>query len=209
MMDDEFGRKSNRTNRKFKPEEDAKLRSLVSKYGEMAWNEIANEMEGRNVRQCHDRWFYYLTPQLNNTPWTKEEDKRLIKLAKEYKGKWVAISKHFNRRTDTQIKNRWNILKKTMKLPEFRRKKKNTTKEYKDLPLQERKGSYQKGKKTQNKETNQEDIQTTSCEETPVIEEKPIEQDSNEAPVFVNAYEFLMNLFDSYDQYVDSNLFFE
>ena len=127
-MNDDNVRRSGRTNRKFKPEEDEKLRSLVRKYGDMAWNEIAKEMEYRNVRQCHDRWYYYLNPQLNNTPWTKEEDKRLIKLAKEYKGKWVAISKHFNRRTDTQIKNRWNILKKTMKLPYVpRRRRQNRT----------------------------------------------------------------------------------
>ena len=95
-----------RRNRKFRPEEDRRLRNLVKKYGEMSWDEIAAKMEGRNVRQCHDRWYYYLSPALNISPWTEEEDKKLIMLTQEYNGKWVEISKKFNRRTDVQIKNR-------------------------------------------------------------------------------------------------------
>ena len=106
--------KGKRVNHKFTPEEDTKLKKLVNSYGESAWDDIANLMEGRNPRQCHDRWMYYLSPSINNSPWTQEEDKRIIKLQKEFKGKWVLMSKKFKGRTDVQLKNRWNYLKKNI-----------------------------------------------------------------------------------------------
>ena len=113
---------SKRTNHKFTYEEDRMLRKLVKDYGESNWDEIASFMKGRNKRQCHDRWYYYLSPKINNQPWTDEEDQRLIKECYNMNGKWVQISKKFKGRTDTQIKNRWNLLKKMMFLPKINRK---------------------------------------------------------------------------------------
>ena len=112
-----------RSNKKFSPEEDNKLRKLVTQYGENSWEEVASRMKGRNVRQCHDRWTYYLSPKVSQEPWTSEEDKKLIELTEEIGGKWVQISKHFKGRNDTQIKNRWNILKKKLHLPDVHKKK--------------------------------------------------------------------------------------
>ena len=106
-----------RTNRKFSREEDLKLKELVKKYGEHAWEEVSFRMNGRNVRQCKDRWMYYLSPKVSNEPWTDEEDQKLIELVKELNGKWVQIAKRFRGRNDTQIKNRWNLLRKLNHLP--------------------------------------------------------------------------------------------
>ena len=103
-----------RTNRKFKPEEDALLKKLVRKYGTLSWDLIAAEMHGRNARQCHDRWRFYLSPKINNKSWTPEEDRILIQAYTELNGKWVKIAKRFKGRTEIQIKNRWNILNRTM-----------------------------------------------------------------------------------------------
>ena len=114
-----------RMNKKFTPEEDQKLKSLIKKLGENAWEEVVYLMEGRNMRQCKERWTYYLSPKVKNLPWTPEDDARLIKLATEMQGKWVQISKKFKGRNDTQIKNRWNTLKKTMILPSFPKKTSN------------------------------------------------------------------------------------
>ena len=120
--------KAKRTNKKFTPEEDAKLTKLIAKHGENAWEEVSSQMKGRNVRQCHDRWTYYLSPKVSTLPWSAEDDQKLIQLTKELNGKWVQIAKRFKGRNDIQIKNRWNNLKKTMDLPDIRKKKKDLEK---------------------------------------------------------------------------------
>ena len=129
--------KSKRTNHKFSSEEDLKLAKLVREYGENAWDDIANEMKGRNIRQCKDRWIYYLSPNINNSPWTEDEDKRLLKLCKQLDYKWVKIAKHFYRRNDTQIKNRWNYLKKERNLPDYPRSRPRRNQEVKEITQEE------------------------------------------------------------------------
>ena len=127
-------KKKKRTNKKFSVEEDQKLKKLVQEFGEFAWEEISLRMRGRNVRQCHDRWVYYLSPKVSTAPWTDEEDQRLIKLAQKLNGKWVQIAKRFKGRNDTQIKNRWNILKKKMNLPVINRHCKTKNNESQSSP---------------------------------------------------------------------------
>ena len=100
--------------KKFTISEDALLRTLVKKYGDNDWERIAELMGGRNVRQCKDRWEYYLSPNVNNSPWTEEEEAKLVRLVNEIGFRWVKISKFFQGRTDTQIKNKWNVLKRRM-----------------------------------------------------------------------------------------------
>ncbi|OHT12435.1 hypothetical protein TRFO_17703 [Tritrichomonas foetus] len=65
---------------KFTPEEDEKLKQLVSMYGTNSWPIIASLMGGRNHRQCRERWKNYVNPDLRNSePWTYEEDYLLEK----------------------------------------------------------------------------------------------------------------------------------
>ena len=116
-MDTEKQDSQHRINRKFTSQEDTTLKKLVHDLGENSWSDISLKMKDRNPRQCHDRWFYYLSPKINNSPWTPEEDERLITLCYQLNGKWVKISKYFKGRTDTQIKNRWNILNRKFRLP--------------------------------------------------------------------------------------------
>ena len=103
-----------RTKSKFTLSEDALLKSLVMLYGEDNWEEVAAKIKGRNPRQCKDRWFLYLSPHINHSPWTDEEENLLIALVNELGPHWVKIAKHFQGRTDTQIKNKWNVIKRKM-----------------------------------------------------------------------------------------------
>ena len=100
---------------KFTVEEDILLRKLVAQYGENNWQQVARRMEGRNLRQCKERWNNYLTPMVRNTPWTPEEDELLLNKVAEIGPHWVRISKYFPMRTDINIKNRYLVLKRRNK----------------------------------------------------------------------------------------------
>ena len=100
---------------KFTMTEDKLLRDLVNQFGtNNTWDLIATFIPNRNSRQCHDRWFYYLSPDVNRGPWTEEEDERLRNLMKTIGPHWVRIAKHMQGRTDTQVKNRWNVLQRRL-----------------------------------------------------------------------------------------------
>ena len=66
--------KSRKQKSPFTPEEDARLKELVAEKGDRQWNVIQGLMPGRNARQCRERWRNYLSPEVKNGPWTKEED---------------------------------------------------------------------------------------------------------------------------------------
>ena len=91
---------------KFTKEEDDKLIELVKQFGESAWPELSKQMEGRSTRQCRDRWTQYLSPAANNSSWNHDEDTRLMKLYHELGPRWAIISKYFNGRTNSCVRNR-------------------------------------------------------------------------------------------------------
>ena len=101
---------------KFTMTEDKLLSDLVKQFGtNNTWEYIASLIPNRNARQCHDRWFYYLSPDVNKGPWTEEEDNTLKHLVATMGPHWVKISKQLQGRTDTQVKNRWNVLQRRLK----------------------------------------------------------------------------------------------
>ena len=95
--------------------EDDILCQLVAIYGENDWRHLSKKMDGRNSRQCRERWQYYLNPNLNVGDWTQEEDQLILSKLEEYGRKWMIIKTFFNNRTDAMIKNRYKALIKTKK----------------------------------------------------------------------------------------------
>lgn len=93
----------------FTKEEDDLLRAKIAKYGEN-WKAISAEMAPRSIKQCRERWTHYLSPNLNKSEWTEEEDAKLQEFVRHHGTKWSLISKHFSHRTDTALKNRWLVL---------------------------------------------------------------------------------------------------
>lgn len=95
---------------KWSKEEDEKLKKLVEEFGVNDWRHLAKKMEGRNSRQCRERYQYYLNPSLIQGQWTREEDELIISLRNNLGPQWMKISKYFEHRTDAMIKNRYNLL---------------------------------------------------------------------------------------------------
>lgn len=112
-----FVRQPSGPKNKFTATEDETLKSLVAKYGTDDWDQISDIMETKNARQCHDRWFYNLSPKVVKTPFTVDEDQKLLNLVSKIGPHWVKIAKHFPGKTDTQIKNRYKVLKKKKTSP--------------------------------------------------------------------------------------------
>ena len=121
----------------FTKEEDSRLTKAVEKYGEDNWELVSSYVGNRTRRQCSERWRKFLSPTVNLSKWTEEEDKLLIEKFKEIGPKWSQISHFFNNRTDVNIKARFVVLqRKAKKHQEFIEKVKlfsNATKKFKTL----------------------------------------------------------------------------
>lgn len=81
------------------------------------WKLISKNFKNRNPRQCQERWEYYLSPDVNNGPWTAEEDALLYQKYAEYGSQWKVISSFFKGRTNTNVKNRFLYLERKKSAP--------------------------------------------------------------------------------------------
>jgi hypothetical protein len=101
---------------KFTGPEDAKLKSLVEKWGTQDWPLIARHMGGgRSTRQCRERWQNYLRPGIVNGPWTKEEEDLLVEKYAEIGPLWRNLQQFFPTRTDIDLKNHWQKRQRRMR----------------------------------------------------------------------------------------------
>eukprot|EP01089_Gocevia_fonbrunei_P019137 TRINITY_DN6675_c0_g2_i3.p1 TRINITY_DN6675_c0_g2~~TRINITY_DN6675_c0_g2_i3.p1 ORF type:complete len:317 (+),score=95.79 TRINITY_DN6675_c0_g2_i3:144-953(+) len=92
-------------------DEDMKLTLAVKAYGSKNWIKIQKHVPGRTDVQCRERWVNILNPQLNNGPWTDEEDVRLKDAIEKFGiGKWSQIANALHPRTDNQCWRRWKSL---------------------------------------------------------------------------------------------------
>lgn len=94
----------------FTPREDAVLEGCVETIGTSDWDLVAKNIPGRTARQCRERWTTYLSPDVNRTPWTPEEDGLLFDLMETHGTKWGTIVPYFKNRTQNNVKNRWNTV---------------------------------------------------------------------------------------------------
>jgi len=93
-------------------EEDQKLRQAVEMYG-ARWSKIAEAVGTRNGDQCWKRWYDCLDPRIDKSPWTADEDARLVRQVAKHGRNWSDIvHKNFPNRTSLAAKNRYSILQR-------------------------------------------------------------------------------------------------
>jgi hypothetical protein len=88
-------------------QEDELIIAYVRSNGCKAWTKLAKMLPGRIGKQCRERWFNHLDPQISRDPWTPEEDQLLMHLHKQYGNHWSQIAALMPTRADNMIKNRW------------------------------------------------------------------------------------------------------
>ncbi|KAL5709953.1 Cell cycle serine/threonine-protein kinase cdc5/MSD2 [Ranunculus cassubicifolius] len=62
--------------------EDEILKAAVMKYGKNQWARISSLLVRKSAKQCKARWYEWLDPSIKKTEWTREEDEKLLHLAK-------------------------------------------------------------------------------------------------------------------------------
>jgi hypothetical protein len=88
-------------------EEDKKLIDWVAKQGPMKWSMCSEYIPGRSGKQCRERWFNNLDPNVVKGNWTTIEDYKIFKLFQNKGSQWSKIASHFKGRTENSIKNRF------------------------------------------------------------------------------------------------------
>ena len=100
--------------------EDLFLSKIIIERGARNWSSIAKEINFsihnskplRQGKQCRERWFNHLNPELLKGQWTEEEDSFILRKQLEFGNKWSEIAKCLQGRNENQVKNRWKSLNK-------------------------------------------------------------------------------------------------
>ena len=96
--------------------EDKKLKHLVEEVHETSWVAISKYFKNRTNKDCRDRYMLHLSPNVVKRKWTAEEESHLLLRYSEFGPKWVKISRFFDKRSPSDLKNRFNLLSKRTKL---------------------------------------------------------------------------------------------
>ena len=76
----------------WKNSEDEILKAAIMKYGKTEWARVASLLPKKSAKQCKARWQEWLDPSIKKTEWTRQEDEKLLHLAKLMPTQWRTIA---------------------------------------------------------------------------------------------------------------------
>jgi hypothetical protein len=89
--------------------EDEVLKVAVAKYGLNQWSRVASLLHRKSAKQCKARWNEWLDPSIKKIEWSREEEEKLLHLAKVFPTQWRTISRYIGR-TAAQCLERYEYL---------------------------------------------------------------------------------------------------
>ena len=72
--------------------QDEILKAAVMKYGLNQWARISSLLVRKSAKQCKARWYEWLDPGIKKTEWSREEEEKLLHLAKLMPTQWRTIA---------------------------------------------------------------------------------------------------------------------
>ncbi|TVT98840.1 hypothetical protein EJB05_55831, partial [Eragrostis curvula] len=99
---------------RWRPEEDAVLRSYVRQFGPREWHLVSQRMNvalDRDAKSCLERWKNYLRPGIKKGSLTEEEQRLVIRLQAKHGNKWKKIAAEVPGRTAKRLGKWWEVFK--------------------------------------------------------------------------------------------------
>jgi len=88
---------------------------------------VAAEVGTRSGEQCAKRWNDYVNPDLDHSPWSTQEDQRLLPIVALYGHNWKHIAENFlPTRSPLSIKNHYALLMRRQKRQNARHQQRTT-----------------------------------------------------------------------------------
>lgn len=94
----------------WKNSEDEILKAAVMKYGLNQWSRISSLLARKSAKQCKARWYEWLDPSIKKTEWTREEEEKLLHLAKIFPSQWRTIAPVVGRTPAQCVEHYENLL---------------------------------------------------------------------------------------------------
>lgn len=76
----------------WKNTEDEILKAAVMKYGKNQWARVASLLSRKSAKQCKARWYEWLDPSIKKIDWSRDEEEKLLHLAKLMPNQWRTIA---------------------------------------------------------------------------------------------------------------------
>lgn len=94
----------------WKNSEDEILKAAVMKYGKHQWARVASLLNRKSAKQCKARWNEWLDPSVKKVEWSREEEEKLLHLAKLMPSQWKTIAASLEGRTAIQCQEHYERL---------------------------------------------------------------------------------------------------